>query len=1376
MNQADAQPDLAQALIGFVPPAVARMAYADPQPRTTPAQAQFAAAVLLADVSGFTALTGALASRGAPGVEELTALVNRYFTRMIGLLEAAGGEVVQFSGDALLAVFPVDSPEQLPAAAACAQATAEAMQTAMHVFAALPTSVGERGLAMKIVIGAGVVDAFVVGGHAPRRYAAQRWHYVIAGDPLRQVGHAEPLAQRGDVLLSPEAQQLVAAHSGPLAAAPIRPVAGGPADAAVLDALRAHIPAAITARLERGQAGWLAELRRMSIMFLGVAGLETAQLDDFQACLLALQRVAERYEGSINKFQVDDKGVIGIVLFGAPPLGHADDPLRAVHAALDLQAATTKLGVRTAIGLTTGQVFAGPVGSATRREYTVMGAVVNMAARLMQQAGAGGVLCDAATHAAVGAEVRWAPVPPLTLKGIATPVRAYRPLGMADPAEVRRARQAHERPLIGRAGEQAVLADLLTELGAGVGRLAVVEGEEGIGKSRLALELLGQLEERSIVGLIGAAQSLARETPYNAWREIIGGLFALDQTRSATDRRARVLAYVAQHTPDLAERAPLLSDLLELDLPDNDLTGGLDPERRQAALADLLVALLRRRVALQPLAIIIEDAHWLDPLGWALLALVRRALADAALLLVLIRRPPQIDGVDPLGELRRDPGLAPIVLQPLAPDAAARLAADRLGVARIGATLEALIGQRAAGNPLVIEELVLSLRERAMLALSNDGAELRGDPSELRLPDSLQTLVLDRLDRLPPEVQLTVKVAAVIGPAFSAAALEQIHPIAAERAHLVHQLRVLTERDVLVPPAHTEAAPYRFRQVVLQEMAYSTILPTQRRELHARVGAWYEQSTDEIQSSAAAQLAYHWHHAGDAARERKYTQLAGRIFAGEYANRAALNYFERALQLADDPAERRAIAWQRLQINERIGDRAAHEADLIALEQITAHSADLLEQARLANAWAAFHRDRSAYPDAFARLDAAQQFAHQAADPASEARSLTLRGELYAIQGEPASARSCFEQALAIYRTLGYRRGEANNLSKLGNLHYFEGAIAVAREHFLQTLAIRRAIRDADECYTLNDLGETAVKLGDWAAGQGYWREALAAAERVGNRSAAALVLSQLGYAALAHGDYAAALHDLRAAAHVFQVLGDRRREAETLNDLGMLYRDIGAFDQAQAAFERALAGQDAIGDTPNAAFTGLNLGRLVIDADPERAAALYDRALQYALGAQERETEAYARSYLAHLAEQQQQYAAAEREYAAAAALRTALMLPTAEESAGLARVALACADREAALAHAQAALQALDEHGVEAFEFPLLVYLSCYDALQAGGQAAAARQAITAAYGVLMERAESIDDPALRKTLLERVAINRRVCAAYAAEQAAERAVARP
>jgi class 3 adenylate cyclase len=196
--------DLLRILAAYVPPHIVRVTLSavSPIPPTEATADRFPAAVLFADVSGFTPLTEALAQKGAEGPEELTRLLNGYFSRMIALIEAEGGEVVKFSGDALTVVFPALQGD-LSAATRRAWQAAEAMQGAMSAFATLETSVGPVALGMKIGIGAGEILAAQVGG------VGDRWEYVIAGDPLRQVAQAEHQAARGEIVLSPEAKKAI---------------------------------------------------------------------------------------------------------------------------------------------------------------------------------------------------------------------------------------------------------------------------------------------------------------------------------------------------------------------------------------------------------------------------------------------------------------------------------------------------------------------------------------------------------------------------------------------------------------------------------------------------------------------------------------------------------------------------------------------------------------------------------------------------------------------------------------------------------------------------------------------------------------------------------------------------------------------------------------------------------------------------------------------------------------------------------------------------------------------------------------------------------------------------------------------------------------
>ncbi|HSK37264.1 MAG TPA: adenylate/guanylate cyclase domain-containing protein, partial [Actinomycetota bacterium] len=201
------------------------------------------------------------------------------------------------------------------------------------------------------------------------------------------------------------------------------PVPDGPGVAALV---APYLPRAMLASMVAGHEEWLAELRQITVVFANLPDLDhRAGLDEADEVMRALQGALYRYEGSINKLSIDEKGTTLVAALGLPPLTHEDDPARGVQAALAMREALAGLGHRVAVGVTTGRAFCGTVGSRWRREYTMLGAVVNLAARLMQEAG-DDVLCDAATASAARPAVAFTTLAPVRVKGLADPVPVYR--------------------------------------------------------------------------------------------------------------------------------------------------------------------------------------------------------------------------------------------------------------------------------------------------------------------------------------------------------------------------------------------------------------------------------------------------------------------------------------------------------------------------------------------------------------------------------------------------------------------------------------------------------------------------------------------------------------------------------------------------------------------------------------------------------------------------------------------------------------------------------------------------------------------------------------------------------------------------------------
>jgi class 3 adenylate cyclase len=683
--------------------------------------------------------------------------------------------VITFTGDGLLAAWPAIDED-------LAVSTRRAGQAALAVRAALHDYEADNGvrLALRLGVGAGDVMALHVGG------LGGRWQLLLAGSPLIQASAAERRSSPGEVTLSPEAWE----QAGDTCTGQTLP--GGyleltTADASKVhparsrptqqfgDAVRAYVPEVVRARLAAGQTEWLAELRQVTPLFLNLLDVDSAAadlLEPLQLVMATVQPILQRYEGSLKQVVVDDKGLTLIAVFGLPPLAHEDDPARAARAALGVHAALQQLGMRCAIGLTTGRAFCGAVGSDVHREYDVIGEVMNLAARLMQAA-PDRILCDGPTYQAARSRLTFQDLPAILVKGRSAPVKVYRPV---EPA-----RKTHRpRSMLGRVDERATLAERLRALEAGTSGLVVIDGEPGIGKSRLLTDLFERAHAQGVRSLTGAGDAIEKSTPYYAWRPIFTHLMGLVGVDDIEERRARVLAHV-QAEPALARLAPLLNSVLPLDLPESQLTAQLTGEVRADNTRQLLVRLLQPAATPagggRPLLLVLDDAHWFDSASWALTRLV---VAQVRPLLLMLATRPLVEPLpDDYRQLRADPTIESLRLEPLDADDILALACDRLGVRRLPEPVAALVQERAQGNPFFSEQLAYALRDAGLIRITDGVCTIApdaGDLSAMSFPDTMQGVVAGRIDRLPPGHELTLKVASVIGRLFAFHTLHDVHP------------------------------------------------------------------------------------------------------------------------------------------------------------------------------------------------------------------------------------------------------------------------------------------------------------------------------------------------------------------------------------------------------------------------------------------------------------------------------------------------------------------------------------------------------------------------------------------------------------------------
>jgi tetratricopeptide (TPR) repeat protein len=599
-------------------------------------------------------------------------------------------------------------------------------------------------------------------------------------------------------------------------------------------------------------------------------------------------------------------------VFGLPPLAHEDDAARATKAALKVQGALGDLGMRCAIGLATGRAFCGAVGGDIHREYDVIGDVMNLAARLMQAA-PDTILCDAATQSAARSRLRFRALPAISVKGKADPIAVYCPL---EPA------RTHDRPwtMVGRVQERALLSRRLQELRGGRSGLVVIEGEPGIGKSRLLAELLQQARARGVRSLVGAGDTVETTTSYHAWRPVFTELLALVGIEDVEARRARVLAH-ASAVPRLARLAPLLNPILALDLPDNELTAQLTGQVRADNTRRLLVRLLQAGAAAQdasasPLLVALDDGHWFDSASWALTAQV--AALVRPLLLAIATRPLAEPLPNDYRRLRDGPTTDRLPLQPLDPGDTLTLVCSRLGIPSLPERVADLIEARAQGNPFFSEELAYALRDTGLIRIADGRCAIApgaGDLSSVSFPDTVQGAVAGRIDRLPPGQELTLKVASVVGRLFAFRILRDIHPIEADRGKLHEQLDDLQRHDFTMLDTPEPDLAYLFKHVVTQEVAYSLLLYGQRRQLHRSVAEWYERSQADDLSLLSPLLAHHWAGADEPIKTIRYLELAGEQALRAGAYQETVDFLDEALTVSEGlqpaPQAGRQARWHR---------------------------------------------------------------------------------------------------------------------------------------------------------------------------------------------------------------------------------------------------------------------------------------------------------------------------------------------------------------------------------------------------------------------------------------------------------------------------------
>jgi class 3 adenylate cyclase/tetratricopeptide (TPR) repeat protein len=949
--------------------------------------------------------------------------------------------------------------------------------------------------------------------------------------------------------------------------------------------LASYTPKHLAEKILTSRSALEGERRQVTVLFTDVAGFtplaEKLDPEDvhriMDRCFELITAAVHRFEGTINQYTGD--GVMA--LFGAP-IAHEDGPRRAVHAALGIQLALGDYGkelkaqggpeLQMRIGINTGPVVVGRIGDDLRMDYTAVGDTTNLAARMQQIARPGSVVVSEASHRLVSAFFETLDLGLAEIKGH-TPVHAWEVLR----PRLRRSgfEAAAERgltPLIGRSRELGTLVERFAEARAGRGQVVFVSGDAGLGKSRLLLEFRRRLAEAGepVTWLEGQCISFGQSIPYLPLVDQLRENFGIEEFDGEPEIIAKV-EHGMRRMGEIEGSIPFVRYLLSVD-PGDPTVSAMEPAVRSKRILEAMRALSTRGAALRPIVFVFEDLHWVDRSTEEFLNALMGWVAGAPIMAVLTHR---LGYAPPFGSRSFYTTLA---LHTLSEAETVAMVGGVLGTGTFPDELKAALMDKAEGVPLFVEEVTKTLLDLGVLRRENGGYRMVKGMAEVSVPDTIQGIIMARLDRLGEDGKRTVQLASVIGRKFLQRLLERIAGLSGALEGLLQELKsleIIYEQGLLPEPA------YIFKHAVIQDVAYNSLLKERRRELHRAVGTAIEDLYPDRLAEHHGELAHHFSQGEEWAKAFEYLALSGDRAKDAYANSVALEWYARALEVAAKvvPAlPRRRLA----KIHQRRGHIFVSTA---RIEEAIAEGQQMLGLARAGN-------DRPLEGEALADI----AYAH----------FMTLSWD------HTPDLKRYAEEALAIAREVDDERLLARTLYLIGSLDVMESRLTEASGKFDESLRIARAGK-FDQTIVDNQIsiGLLAGWRADFRSAIATAREAESASRAVHDGLNEIFGMSNRCFSHIGLGEYREALELIEATRVKARERENHFIVGRVTNTLGWLYQEFGDFARARELDResadlghRIKNGNVEISALINVGFDDLNL------AAPERALPLFEETL----------------------------------------------------------------------------------------------------------------------------------------------------------------------
>jgi class 3 adenylate cyclase len=886
------------AILSFLPRKIikAKIAKATTQPYE-----KIPSTLFYGDISGFTAMSERLSKLGKEGSEEVTRIINHFFDPLIEIILLWGAEIYRFGGDAIFAFFTENGwgkGKEVRAVEAAKQII-DFVRTHMRV----ETRKGTFHIRMHCALVSGEVyfkdlgNDFFIGGKLAHTLTSivdkAKAGEIVANEQVERVmpGYFTKcgkgvwkLKKKKGKDLKPESKDEIRQELVDKAGSAIKQI---------IPYLEEWIRERIDLRpvFDPKDGGH----RKVTMVFLHFSGIPYEKDAKKAATLLEtfhgiLAETAEKYGGYLNKLDVTSGSERALIVFGFP-VALEDDERRATIFAYDLitNPAVTSKGVQLSAGIHSGFVFAGPVGSDLRREYTVMGDAVNLTARIAAVAGKNEIMVSASVVDKVFGYFDYDSVAAKEFKGKKEKVRLFRILKkkMVEKALLSRWLSESEA-IVGRGKELKQFKELIENAKKGRGQIFAISGEAGIGKSRLTQELVKELRKAKFTIFEGDCISYGSAFSYHPWVDVLSDFFGILPGDSLKERKKKIKRGMVKVDSKLLQWIPIIGEIMGVSFPETSLTKFLDAKIKKQRVFDITFDLLKHVAKKKPVSVIIEDLHWSDTASMELVNYIGRNVKNKPFLLALVYRP-----IKRKEEFLEKDFTTQATLKELSEDESLRLVKNLLNIKNIPPAFRKLVIEKSQGNPFYIEELVKSLIEQGYVVEERGKWKFAADIRKLQLPDSVEAVILSRIDRLDIQERDVLQVASVLGREFDEFLIKGIYP---EVSLLSKSLKNLNRLDLIKQEKGKKQTRYFFKHILTREVAYESLSYARRRDLHKKTGSYLEDELKERREEFLGLLSYHFFEGKDYDKSLLYSVEAGERAKRVYANEEAIEFFTRAIE------------------------------------------------------------------------------------------------------------------------------------------------------------------------------------------------------------------------------------------------------------------------------------------------------------------------------------------------------------------------------------------------------------------------------------------------------------------------------------------------